>query len=192
MDKEINITLEDINIWLFHKIVTTGDTSLLEVSNHNEVWESLVEKYQELVGKSSNAYLWTLRLQIERLRNQLTRCYSALKIVYYGAPIEETKQKFIDLLKNDKIKVVDLTTDEYDKHIKYLKALEVKMKIRAKELESLAPKTESKKVEWDLTKELFTLSRILDLKYKLNAKETSVKEYLIIVNEAKKAVSNGK
>lgn len=194
MDKErdIQISCEDVSIYIFHKIVTTGNIDLLGQSDNSKAWDDLLEEYQSLVGKGSDAYLWTLKLQIEKLRNKINLIHSVLKVVYFGAPGDELKNQMIELLSKDKIVVGDITRTNYDKIIKgRVKSLEVKLSFKEAELRSLAPKEENE-VKWNLIEDLFTLSRILDLKYKLDAKDTSVAEYAVIVNQAKKTVSNGK
>ena len=190
MDKAINISIEDVSIYAYHK-ATQGDLSYLKkYGNEEEVFQELISQFNEFNGSGENKLLWNTKLQVERLRTKILYAQSVLKILYFGALDDEDKTKLITLLKKDKIVYSEGTQEEYEKNFKYLKALENKLTLKSKELEALIPKENSNK--WDLTQDLFTLSRILDLKYKLDAKETSIKEYLVIVKEAKKVVAKNK
>lgn len=194
MDKKVTKTLrcKDVTIELFHEIVTTGDITLLNQEDNAATWENLIEEYQSLVGSGSNGYLWTLKLQVERLRLKIALIDSMLKVVFFGAPSEDIKTEMIKLLSKEKIVVGELTKENYDKIVSSkVKSLEVKLNFKESELQSLTPEVKDK-IEWNLIEELFTLSRILDLKYKLSAKETSVAEYAVIVKQAQKMTKNGK
>lgn len=187
------MTLDDVTIYTFHQVMTTGDTTLLKVENSEVVWDALLEEYASLIGKEDNSYRWSLTIQVNKLSLRLKYVAKAYEILLNGAATDELKEQIKALLKKYGAFVDTETENAVEQIERKLKAMQYKIDLKDLELKAVTPEKKEDSLVWDLTKDLYAIGKILEIKYKIDPKETSAKLYCIMVDDAKKTIErNGK
>ena len=195
--KIANIDCETLSIWSFHKVMETQDLTYIlkdryakNIPDLNDTWEKIVEEYQELTSNANDMILWRLRLQIGKLNLRLQKVSIGCKI-YFHYPISKETEK--DILKNLNIEGVSpkgKTIKELDRINRQLNAMKTKIALKELELKQLTPENDKTQ---DIYEQIYLIGKITDAKYKLDPKETSVKEFVILSKHAtKESNTNGK
>lgn len=196
---KINDNCDDLMIWHFDKAVSTSNLKYIQHDFNDDIplevlytaWAKIIAEYELLTGDVSQSVIWNLRLLVERLKLRFIRVAMGLNILFNKSVNDENKQKIVELLKSDNVLVGKLTEKELKRLNKQLQSMKTKISLKEQELKRLLPKEDA--VQTDLDEQLYNIEKITDAKYKIDAKQTSVKRYLTLIKETKKIVErNGK
>lgn len=186
---------DELPIWNFYKLLKTNDFTYLLKNNSRKIEESdneflskvyfdLFNEYVELSKDNKIVDLLKKRAKLNVLNLKAMVC--SLSIDYIIRDIE--RDFFIDILKKHGI-TIDLSNDfalEIQSAIQWVKAF--KQEIKEIEFE-LNEKTEQE--EKSIESQAVSISRVLNLGYRLNTKEITVTEWLSLIELAKEQ-RNGK
>jgi len=186
---------ETLSIWSFYKVMETQDLTYLLKDRYienppdlAETWDSIIEEYQELTNSTNDMMLWRLRLEIGKLSLRLQRVTIGCKIYFHSAVSEETQVEVLKNLNSDGVYPKSRTVEELDRINKQLHSMKTKIGLKELELKQLTPNNDEAQ---DIYEQIYLIGKITDAKYKLDPKETSVKEFTILSKHATKE-SNGK
>ena len=195
--KIANTNCETLSVWAFYKVMETQDLTYLlkdkyadNVPDLSDTWDEIMEEYQELTNSASDMMLWRLRLQIGKLNLRLQRVSIGCKI-YFHYPISKEVEK--DILKNlnsEGVLPKGKNVKELDRINRQLHAMKTKITLKELELKQLTPENDKTQ---DIYEQIYLIGKITDAKYKLDPKETTVKEFIILSKHAtKESNNNGK
>ncbi|KQC33964.1 hypothetical protein AAU57_11965 [Nonlabens sp. YIK11] len=187
---------DDLMLPAFAKVVNTGDLKVLGNGTDEQLgaaWDKIMDEYRSIVGKGSDTVVWRKKVQLQAVINQYNDVTKALNIYFNSDLEDDQKSELLKLLKKDKINI-DPKADvkqEIERINRQLKAKETNINFRTSELKAILPEPTEKK-EFDLTAQLYQLGRVLEYNYKLIAKETSLKEFALMIKEAEQRNSKNK
>ena len=194
--KVAHTNCESLSIWAFYKVMETQDLTYLlkdkEVDTDidlPEIWDKIVEEYQALTNSSSDLILWRLRVEIAKLEVRLQRVTIGCKMYFHFDLNKESEREIIDNLKTDNVFLKGRSVVELDRINSQLQSMANKIKIKELELDQMTPE---KAMVQDIYEQIYLIGKITDVKYKLDPKETSVKEFTILSKHATKMSNNGK
>jgi hypothetical protein len=195
LSKIANTDCETLSIWSFYKVMETQDLTYLLKDKHaenvpdlNETWDNIIEEYQELTNSANDMILWRLRLEIGKLSLRLQRVTIGCKIYFHSEVSKEVEKEIIDNLKSDNVLLKGRTVEELDRINRQIQSMKTKISLKELELKQLTPSNDETQ---DIYEQIYLIGKITDAKYKLDPKETSVKEFVILSKHATKE-SNGK
>lgn len=184
---------EELSIWAFYKILTEGDLNYLKIDKSTEVdekelenaWTKIVNEYEELSGDQNQLIIWRLRLVIANLKARLQRVSIGVNL-YFKSPLsDENKAELLSKLKSDRVIIKNKSNEEIARINKQIKSMQTKIRLKEVELENMTPE---KGEGQDIDEQLYNIEKITEAKYKIDAKQTSVKRYLIISKDAKRII----
>lgn len=184
---------EELSIWAFYKILTEGDLNYLKIDKSTEVdekelekaWTKIVNEYEELSGDQNQLIIWRLRLVIANLKARLQRVSIGVNL-YFKSPLsDENKVELLSKLKSDRVIIKNKSNEEIARINKQIKSMQTKIRLKEVELENMIPE---KGEGQDIDEQLYNIEKITEAKYKIDAKQTSVKRYLIISKDAKRII----
>ena len=200
MDNEIakiaNTDCETLSIWSFYKVMETQDLTYLLKDKHTEntldlteTWDNIIEEYQELTNSANDMILWRLRLEIGKLSLRLQRVTIGCQIYFHSSISKDVEKEIIDNLKSDNVLLKCRSIEELDRINRQLQSMKTKIRLKELELDQLTPKNDETQ---DIYEQIYLIGKITDAKYKLDPKEASVKEFVILSKHATKNSNNGK
>jgi hypothetical protein len=194
-DLSIYLKCDELPIWNFYQLLKTNDFNYLlkknsrkikesDTENLNKLYFDLFNEYVELSKNESVISLLKKRAKINILNMRALVC--TLSIDYIIQDID--KEFYIDILKKQGISF-DLNKDfqtEIQNSIQWVKAF--KQEIKELEFELNEKTTQEEK---SVESQAISISRSLNLAYRLNTKEITVTEWLSLIEQTKEQ-SNGK
>lgn len=194
-------SLDEISIYVFHKIMETQDYSLLLIAGEhddkiaNEVWENLYTEYCKLSGDNSSLMYFAVYSELLYLETRFAIASKVLKQLIDCIDLPEVVEIYIDTLRewNYKINRKKPLKSEIERMLKQLKLSQNKIRLKKDELETYKPDDDSEPMT--LTQQAVKLAQGLG-KDKINTKTTMVDEWIFLIkelkeiNEAKKKANN--
>lgn len=199
---EIYRTCETMPLWNFQKYLQTNDhkyftKKLINVDGLHEVVVSFFDEYVELSGSTQARERLKIMNEIMRLSNKFDTASLAITAIYsYDVRLGvEILESHIETLSRLKYKI-----DRNKPLFEQIESISTRMQGIKTRIEMLRPEleTESQKEAESIESQLITVSRILNLPYRIDQKATTVLEWIemqkqcIEITEKLKASKNGK
>lgn len=197
---QVFLNCDDLSIYLFDKVVRTGDVGFLK-EGHSEnnildktektylkdVFEKIMYEYTLLSGTKNLEMKVKSQISIKKLEVTILALESILDIYYkYNMP---------DILKSV-TKIDGVRLDTKLNHKSQAKKLSKKAKLLTNKLNikiiQFNKKHKKEYVEQEpISETAISVSKILDLKYSISVKETSVSSWVGYLNLCEKQSKNG-
>ncbi len=194
-DLSIYLKCDELPIWNFYQLLKTNDFNYLlkkdsrkikdsDTESLNKLYFDLFNEYVEISKNESIISLLKKRAKINILNMRALVCTLAIDYIIQDVD----KDFYIDILKKQGISF-DLSKDfqtEIQNAIQWVKAF--KQEIKEIEFELNEKTTQEEK---SVESQAISISRDLNLGYRLNTKEITVTEWLSLIEQTKE-ISNGK
>lgn len=163
-----------------------------EQTELSDLWKEIFNEYIILKGDQSIINNLRKRAIIAKLQNRLFWGATLLNLIIRN-PKSKNLEKIIDELSTYKFKIIKSKPleKEIERITKQLKSLRTTLNIEISKYESKL-ETNSKKEKSNIDSQIINVGKILDLKYKISSKETTVSEWLSYCENAKKVIENGR
>ena len=180
--------------WLVKGFDEDSDLELTEKQEVElkELWQTLFNEYVELKGDQAIIKSLRKRALIAELQKRLYWGSTFLQLIIKNPRSSNLDDFIIELkkykFKFDKSKPINT---EVEKLIKQLKSLKTKFNLETSKYEKSLEKSESKE-KVDITEQTVSIAKILDLKYPIDSKSTTVSKWIAYQKSAKKIIEDGR
>ena len=180
--------------WLVKDFDEDSELTLTEKQTEEltEIWEHLFSEYLEVKGDQVVINHLRKRVYISNIQNRLYFGTVFVKLISQN-PTSPNLEEMVDELakykfKIDKEKPLGL---ELEKITKQLKGLKTRLNLEVSKYNQMIESRQNKE-KVNLQDQIISVGKVLDLKYPINAKETTLAQWDAYCNNAKKLVANGR
>lgn len=185
-------TCEDMPLWNFQKYLETSDLKYFteELKNHKDLDDVMTRFYGDYLNKTNNASIIN-RFGIIHKILRLTSKFNTVSLIIhtlYNFPKNGNIEKFEEMISqlekwNYKIEKNKDIFEQLEKISNRILGIKTQIQLLEDEI-----KTNDKEESVTIESQLITTSRILELGYKLNAKEISVLEWIEYQKQAESEI----